>query len=46
MKRIVWMFVLTDGTSTTRTYWPDSGFLWAGPGIKMPDSFRRRWKMR
>lgn len=32
-------FVFKDGTATTRTYWPDSHFLWAGPGLKLPESF-------
>lgn len=27
-------FVLADGTSITRTFWPDTGYLW--PGIKLP----------
>lgn len=32
-------FVFQDGTATTRTYWTDSGFFWAGPGLKLPGSF-------
>ncbi|HYG60242.1 MAG TPA: hypothetical protein VD902_19410 [Symbiobacteriaceae bacterium] len=33
-------FHFEDGTATTRSYWPESGFLWAGSGLNMDESFR------
>lgn len=39
-KRYMITFHFADGTATVRSYWPENGFLWAGPGLKLPDSFR------
>lgn len=39
-KRYMLTFHFADGTATVRSYWPDTGFLWAGPGLKVPDTFR------
>lgn len=33
-------FHFSDGTITARSYWPDTGFFWAGSGLQMPDRFR------
>lgn len=33
-------FHFRDGTATARPYWPDTGFFWAGSGLRLPDRFR------